>query len=230
MFYSIIDNVQQRQLEGISSGPSNTSLELMDSFLGMRRDLFSQSFPLFWGLERSQESWVYRKMKNTENIVFAVKKWSGLQCLALRNQTILSSDQTERHQRDAPPGGCERRRKKLQKAQQACSETSCDYWWAWGGHRCRCQPVAEAASGETQPSQRSTHISLLLPFIVIVTWKQRSVISNDLYKTSKMHRKQPLCICLTWNSGQPNNSDGDQMAKRQHWRKRLWIKQIKMKT
>lgn len=73
------DNIQryinflQSQLEGISSGWSNTSRELMDSVLGMRRDLFSQTIIsiILWSLERSQEGWAYhKKMKNTENIAF----------------------------------------------------------------------------------------------------------------------------------------------------------------
>lgn len=66
-------NLLQSQLEGISSGWSNTSRELMDSVLGMRRDLFSQTIIsiILWSLERSQEGWAYRKkMKNTENIAF----------------------------------------------------------------------------------------------------------------------------------------------------------------
>lgn len=67
-----------------------------------------QSFPLFCG--------VLRGVKRAEP---TARRWKTQGILpfrlALRNQTILSSDQTERHQRDTPPEGCQCCGKKIQK-------------------------------------------------------------------------------------------------------------------
>lgn len=178
------------QLEGLSSGWSNTSRELMDSFLGMRRDLVSQSFLLFCGVPRGAgEGWAYRsEMKNTEKIVFAVKTQADCN-ISLWGSRRFCQVIRQRGTREA------RRLPVLWEKETKNPPTKHSRLVPWplvitGGHE--KATVAVGNPPLRHHSQRSTHDLFVSPFIGIVTWKQTSVISNDLYKTSKMHIKNSL--------------------------------------
>lgn len=157
--------LHQRQLEGISSGRSNTSRELMDSVMGMKRDLFSLTIIsiILWSLGRSQEGWAHRKkMKNTENIVFAVKTQADSN-ISLWETRWFCQVIRQRGTRDALPEGCQYCEKKTAKT---VAGTTAGADWC---------PLPRTPPAETHPSQRSTDDSLFWPFIVIVTWQQSDI-------------------------------------------------------
>lgn len=168
MFCNLIDNIQR--CTEVSWKASNTSRGFASGH--EERPFLTIISIILWSLERSQEGRGYRTMmKNTENIVFVAK---------IQADSSVSLWGTRRfcqviRRGDAPPEGCQR-------CEKNTTKTIAGMLWPpafTGGHE----------RGKTHPSQRPTHNSLALPFIVIETWKQTSVISNDLYKTSKMQIK-----------------------------------------
>lgn len=83
---------------------------------------------------------------------------------------------------------------------------------------------------EMHPPKRDpcSDVQLFLLFIVTITWKQTSVISNNLYKTSKMDIKTAMMrlyhLHLKFRTAQQQLW---QIVKRQHRTERLWMTRVK---
>lgn len=203
MFYNLIDNIKRCTKVRWKVSAQDDQIPHVNSWIRFwaRGETFPHNhfhyFVESWeeprGLCLPQE-----KMKNTENIVFAVKTqassnaslWGSRRfCQVIRQrgtrETRLKAANTARKNNTKSIAGmfCD-----LQWLLLDMRRPPSPLAYIYIKHQ-TCQPFAEDTPGQMHPSQRSTHDSWVLPFIVIVTWKQISVISNDLYKTSKMHIK-----------------------------------------
>lgn len=141
--------LHQSQLEGISSGGTNTSREVIHSFWAWGETFSHNHFHYFvvsWEEPRMSQEPTTKKMKNTENIVFAVKTQADSN-VSLWGTRQFCQVIRQRGTRDAPPEGCKSCEKKTTKT---IAGMFCDLQWLLVDMRRPPSPLPALCRGHTR--------------------------------------------------------------------------------